>query len=130
MFDSKQFREDVRQLISAALNSSGFPDMPVVYAIETTGADRYVVFVAQDLPAFDGRNQIELEVNVVAPMNKQDSAEKVADVIAEALDRNVCFSGEAAFYVYKSTRNRVDGNDPHTVRFRCTFDVYLYERTD
>lgn len=130
MFNTKQFRADVRGLITEALNTANVSGFPVVYAIDKNNADRFVVFSTQDLPSMDERNQLELEINVVAPMSEQDTAEQATDVIIRKLDRHVHFTDDTGFYIYKSTRNRVDGSDPHTVRFRCTFDVYLYERNE
>lgn len=130
MYNTESLRESLAGLMSEALTSAGINGYPINFGCDATGADRYMVFSLQDLPPMDERNQIELEINVVAPQSDNDEAEKVTDTIMGALDKSVNFSPGFFFYIYRNTRNRVDGSDMHTVRIRCTFDIYLYERVD
>lgn len=127
MFNSKALRASVRSKILTAIAGAPFD---VVFGIKKKRADRYVVFTADTVTNMDGRDQLDLEVNVVAPMSDEDAAEAAADAIIGGLDRSVAIEDGFAYYIYKSTRNRVEGSDPHTVRYRCTFDLYVYERTE
>lgn len=130
MFNTKLLRTTLMQMITGALSGAGVIGFDVSHAINKKGSNRYVVFGLQDLPAMDERNQMDLEINVVGPMSDSDTVEAASDVIIGALDRAFQLTDDVAFYLYKSTRNRVDGSDPHTVRYRCNFDLYLYERNE
>lgn len=123
MFNTKELRTELRKLIAEAA-----PEYPVCFWVEKKGESRFTVCSLQDLPSFDERNQIELEVNVVGPMSDEESTEAATDAIIRALDHQVVLCEQFGAYLYKNTRNRVDGSDPHTVRYRATFDLYLYER--
>lgn len=130
MYDSEKLSEKIRPLIADGLTAASIHGFPVVDSIEKTGAARYVVFSTEDLPSMDNRNQLELEINVIGPMSEAVSVRAATDAIIGALDRAVVMDETVGFYLYKSTRNRVDGSDPHVCRYRCTFDLYLYERAD
>ena len=125
MYNQKALRTELYTVITRAVSAF---NVPVSYAVNKDSPARYVVFDLQDLISYDERNGIELEVDIVGPASEIDVAEDISTAIIQALDHRVVIADAIGFYAFRSTRNRVDGSDPHTVRFRITFDLYLYER--
>ena len=128
MYNTKNLRRYLTALISDALEADGATGWPVCNGCDSSGARRVVLFQTYDLSSLDERERINLEINVIGPQSDMDSIEAATDAILK-LDRYVSQQEDCIFYLYKSTRNRIDGGDGHTVRYRCTFDLYLYERS-
>ncbi len=128
MYNTRNLRSYLLALISEAMEAEGIVGFSVVSGSEHSGARKYVVFQTYDLSSLDERERIDLEINVIGPQSDNDSIEAATDAILK-LDRRVCQQKDCLFYLHKSTRNRIDGGDGHTVRYRCTFDLYLYERS-
>jgi len=127
MIDTKDLRSAVYSLISAALSNQGITGFSVAYGKEKTGASKYCVFILDALAAQDDKTPYELEINCVGPDSAETAVETAADAITATFDCCVQHKTNFSFYSYKNTRNTVDGSDPHTVRVRMTFDLYLYD---
>lgn len=126
MYNPKNLRASVRSLI---LDAAGvYNGLQVCYGSDRANSERYIVFDLERLPEMDGRQQMDLELNIVGPASQMDEIELLALSVFERLDGRFTVEGEFAFYLYKSTFNRVDG-DAHIARYRVNFDLYLYERS-
>ena len=129
MYSSKKLRTEVRAMLQEALQASKISNFLVVSNIDKAGYDRFIQFFISHLATIDERESISLEVNVICPMSESDTGEYIADVFYDSIDRRVISTEAFSFCVYKDTRNRIDGTDPHTYRERLTYSIYLYERT-
>lgn len=128
MYNTKELRASLRGLIQEGMNNAGITGFEVAYGLDKKGSARFVVFDLSDLPSMDERSQSDLELNAVGPASDSDTVEALTDAIIAQLDCAVVHTEHFSYYLYKSTRNRVDDSDPHNARIRFTFDLYIYER--
>lgn len=126
MVCDKKLREAIRSQISACVEAVNA--FEIVHAGEYSEKPRVIDFDLRDFPEEDCRKHSELEINVYGPASNSDTVEATSAQILDGLDGSFCLLANFAFYIYKENRNRIDGGDGHTVRYRCTFDLYLYER--
>lgn len=128
MYNTKELRASLRGLIQDGMNKAGISNYELAYGLDKKGSARFIVFEISDLASMDERNQSDLEINAVGPTSESDTIEALSDAITAVLDYAVVHTDNFSYYLYKSTRNRVEDSDPHTARIRFTFDLYIYER--
>lgn len=127
MICDKELREAIRSQILLCVEAAH--TFEVVHSGEYSRKPRVIDFSFRDLPDADCRWHSELEINVYGPASDSDAMEAASAQIIGGLDGSFSLLKNFAYYLYRENRNRIDGGDGHTVRYRCTFDLYLYERS-
>lgn len=116
-------------IVTPSVGEDPVPSMNVYYQqAEKEHPCKYIVYTLDEVMREDERTTLELEVNVVDYGTDTEDAEKLADAIQAAFDKNVQITNDIAVYFYIDRRNSPTEEDRLIIRRRLTFTTYLYER--